>query len=143
MIYANYLELKEMTENKQLTDIYLICKGWYNKKLYGDELEVMNAYYHKHYSGCDDIVMDIPFALHLFLKPLALEIINRDPDKARFLFMNVLLNENNQLFADVMYRRIMYMISQCTVGTFDLSEYEDMFAKARACRYEDETLGII
>lgn len=132
-----------MTENKQLTDIYLICKGWYNKKLYGDELEAMNAYYHKHYSGCDDIVMDIPFALHLFLKPLTLEIINRDPDKVRFLFMDALLNENNQLFADVMYRRIMYMISQCTVGTFDLSEYEDMFAKAIACRYEDETLGII
>lgn len=132
-----------MTENKQLTDIYLICKGWYNKKLYGDELEAMNAYYHKHYSGCDDIVMDIPFALHLFIKPLALEIINREPDKARFLFMDVLLNENNQLFADVMYRRIMYMISECTIGTFDLSEYEDMFAKARACRYEDETLGII
>lgn len=132
-----------MTENKQLTDIYLICKGWYNKKLYGDELEAMNAYYHKHYSGCDDIVMDIPFALHLFLKPLALEIINREPDKARFLFMDVLLNENNQLFADVMYRRIMYMISECTIGTFDLSEYEDMFAKARACKYEDETIGII
>ena len=87
--------------------------------------------------------MDIPFALYLFLKPLTLEIINRDPDKARFLFMDVLLNENNQLFADVMYRRIMYMISQCTVGTFDLSEYEDMFAKARACRYEDDTLGIV
>lgn len=132
-----------MVENKQLTDIYLICKGWYNKKLYGDELEAMNAYYHKHYSGCDDIVMDIPFALHLFLKPLALEIINREPDKARFLFVDILLNENNQLFADVMYRRIMYMISQCTIGTFDLSEYEDMFAKARACKYEDETIGII
>ena len=84
MIYANYLELKEMAENKQLTDIYLICKGWYNKKLYDDELEAMNTYYHKHYSGCDDIVMDIPFALHLFLKPLALEIINRDPNKARY-----------------------------------------------------------
>lgn len=40
MIYANYLELKEMTENKQLTDIYLICKGWYNKKLYGDETDI-------------------------------------------------------------------------------------------------------
>lgn len=143
MIYVNCLELKEMVENKQLTDIYLICKGWYNKKLYGDELEAMNAYYHKHYSGCDDIVMDIPFAIHLFLKPLALEIINRDPDKARFLFTDVLLNENSQLFADVMYRRIMYMISECTIGTFDLSEYEDMFAKARVCKYEDETLGII
>ena len=130
-----------MTEN--LTDIYLICKGWYNKKLYGDELEAMNAYYHKHYPGCDDIVMDIPFALHLFLKPLALEIIKREPDKARFLFVDVLLNENNQLFADVMYRRMMYMISECMVGTFDLSEYEDMFTKARACKYEDETIGII
>ena len=143
MICVNCLELKEMVENKQLTDIYLICKGWYNKKLYDDELEVMNAYYHKHYLGCDDIVMDIPFAIHLFLKPLALEIINRDPDKARFLFMDILLNENNQLFADVMYRRIMYMISQCTIGMFNLSEYEDMFAKARACMYEDDTLGII
>lgn len=132
-----------MVENKQLTDIYLICKGWYNKKLCGDELEAMNAYYHKHYSGCDDIVMDIPFALHLFIKPLALEIINREPDKARFLFIDVMLNENNQLFADVMYRRIIHMISQCTIGTFDLSEYEDMFAKARACKYEDETIGII
>ena len=36
MTYANYLELKEMTENKQLTDTYLICKGWYNKRLLSD-----------------------------------------------------------------------------------------------------------
>lgn len=130
-----------MTVN--LTDIYLICKGWYNKKLYGDELEAMNAYYHKHYPGCDDIVMDIPFALHLFLKPLALEIIKREPDKARFLFVDVLLNENTELFSNVMYKRIIHMISQCTIGTFNLSEYEDMFAKAKECRYEDETFGII
>lgn len=40
MIYANYLELKEMTENKQLTGICLICKGWYNKKLYDDETDI-------------------------------------------------------------------------------------------------------
>ena len=118
-------------ENKQLTDIYLICKGWYNKKLYDDELEAMNAYYHKH------------FALHFFLKPLALEIINRKPDKARFLFVDVTLNENTELFPNVMYKRIIHMISQCTIGTFNLSEYQDMFTKAKACRYEDETLGII
>ena len=42
-----------------------------------------------------------------------------------------------------MYKRIIHMISQCTIGTFNLSEYEDMFAKAKACRYEEETLGII
>ena len=82
----------------------------------------MNAYYHKHYSGFDGIVMDIPFALHLFLKPLALEITNREPDKARFLFMDVTLNENTELFPNVMYRRIIHMIIQCTIGTFNLSE---------------------
>lgn len=130
-------------ENKTLTDIYLICKGWYNKKLYDDELEAMNAYYHKHYSGCDDVVMDTSFALHLFLKPLALEIINKKPDKARFLFMDVTLNENTEPFPNVMYRRIMHMIIQCTIGTFNLSEYEEMFDAAKECNYEDETLGII
>ena len=72
-------------ENKTLTDIYLICKGWYNNSLYKNELEAMNSYYHKHY-GCNDITVDVPFAFHLFLKPLALEIIKRDPDKAKFLF---------------------------------------------------------
>ena len=110
-------------ENKTLTDIYLICKGWYNKSLYKNELEAMNAYYHKHYSGCDDITVDVPFAFHLFLKPLALEIIKRDPDKVKFLFMDMPFGENNQLFVNVMYRRIIHMIIQCTIGTFNLSEY--------------------
>lgn len=130
-------------ENKTLTDIYLICKGWYNKSLYKNELEAMGTYYYKHYSGCDDITVDESFALNLFLKPLALEIIKRDPDKAKFLFTNVLFGENDQLFVDVMYRRIIYMIIQCTIGTFNLSEYEEMFDAAKECNYEDETLGII
>ena len=129
--------------DKILTDILMICKGWYNKCLWKDKLEAMDAYYHKHYLGCEDIVMDIPFALHLFLKPLALEIINRDPDKARFLFIDIMLNENNQLFADVMYRRIMYMISVCEEEIFDLSEYEDMINAAKECNYTDDTIGII
>lgn len=117
-------------ENKTLTDIYLICKGWYNKSLYKNELEAMNSYYHKHY-GCDDITVDVPFALHLFLYPLTLEIIKRDPDKAKFLFMDVTFGENNQLFVNVMYRRIIHMIIQCTIGIFNLSEYEEMFDAAK------------
>lgn len=129
-------------ENKTLTDIYLICKGWYNNSLYKNELEAMNSYYHKHY-GCNDITVDVPFAFHLFLKPLALEIIKRDPDKVKFLFMDVPFGENNQLFVNVMYRRIIHMIIQCTIGTFNLSEYEEMFDAAKECNYEDETLGII
>lgn len=64
MIYANYLELKEMTENKQLTDIYLICKGWYNKKLYGDELEAMNAYDSLHPINKKCLLNDCYNAIH-------------------------------------------------------------------------------
>ena len=34
-------------ENKTLTDIYLICKGWYNKKLYEDVYKKLTNTCHK------------------------------------------------------------------------------------------------
>ena len=51
-------------KDKILTDILLICKGWYNKTLYHNTLEAFNAYYHKYY-GCEDIAMDKAFAEYL------------------------------------------------------------------------------
>ena len=42
-----------------------------------------------------------------------------------------------------MYDRLMGLIQMIEHGVFDLSEYEDMFEKAKACNYEDETIGII
>ena len=38
--------------DKTLTNVLLISKGWY-KQLYKNELEALNAYYHKYY-GCED-----------------------------------------------------------------------------------------
>ena len=130
-------------KNKTLTDILVICKGWYNKELYNNPLEAMNAYYHKYY-GCEDIVMDKAFAEYLFLRPLALKAIEVKPTLARYIFepqFSVL--SKNEPFAEVMYDRLMGLIQMIERGMFDLSEYEDMFKIARACNYEDETIGII
>ena len=114
-------------KDKTLTDILVICKGWYNKELYNNPLEAMNAYYHKYY-GCEDIVMDKAFAEYLFLRPLALKAIEVKPTLARYIFepqFSVL--SKNEPFAEVMYDRLMGLIQMIEHGMFDLSEYEDMF----------------
>lgn len=130
-------------KDKTITDILLICKGWYNKTLYHNTLEALNAYYHKYY-GCEDITMDKAFAIFLFLKPLALRAIEIQPSLARYIFeptYSVIDNKEN--FSEVMYARLMGLIQMTEKGTFDLSEYKDMFAKAEECNYEDESIGII
>lgn len=129
-------------KDKTLTDILVICKGWYNKQLYKNPLEAFNAYYHKHY-GCEDIVMDKGFAEYLFLRPLALEAIKIKPTLARYIFEPSRSVFRREPFEEVMYDRLMGLIHMIDRGTFDLSEYEDMFEKAKACNYEDETIGII
>lgn len=35
-------------KDKTLTDIMLICKGWYNTEKYHSILEALNGYYHKY-----------------------------------------------------------------------------------------------
>ena len=130
--------------NKTLTDVLLICKGWYNKQLYKNELEAMNAYYHKYY-GCEDIIMDKAFAEYLFLRPIALKAIEIKPCLAIYIFEPICIKEieNKQSFSEIMYDRLMGLICMIEKGMFDLSEYEDMFEKVKSCDYEDETIGII
>ena len=131
--------------DKTLTDVLVICKGWYNKSLYHSTLEALDAYYHKYY-GCEDITMDKAFAVHLFLIPLALKAIEIKPSIARYIFdpmYSVITNSNKEPFSEVIYERLMGLIHMIETGMFDLSDYADMFAKAKECNYEDETIGII
>ena len=81
-------------KDKTLTDVLLICKGWYNKKLYHNILEDLNAYYHKYY-GCEDITMDKQFAMQLFLQPLVLKAIEIKPILAKYIFEPICNYENN------------------------------------------------
>lgn len=130
-------------KDKTLTDILLIAKGWYNKKIYNNPLEAFNAYYHKYY-GNEDITMDKAFAEYLFLRPLALKAIEIKPALARYIFepqFSVL--SKKEPFAEVMYDRLMGLIQMIEHGMFDLSEYGEMFEIAKVCGYEDETIGII
>ena len=130
-------------KDKTLTDVLLICKGWYNKKLYHNILEALNAYYHKYY-GCEDIIMDKAFAIFLFLKPLALRAIEIKPSLARYIFEpQYSVIDNKGIFSEVMYDRLICLVQTIETGMFDLSEYKNMFAKAEECNYEDESIGII
>ena len=126
-----------------MTDILLICKGWYDKTKYNDVLEAFNAYYHKHY-GCEDIIIDKAFAEYLFLRPLALHAIEVKPKLARYIFDPIYRPlDSKQAFEEIMYDRLIGLIQMIGKDTFDLSRYQEMFKKAEACNYEDETIGII
>lgn len=130
-------------KDKTLTDIMLICKGWYNKEKYHSVLEALNGYYHKYY-GCEDITMDKAFAEYLFLRPLALKAIEIKPTFARYIFEPTYsIINNKEIFSEVMYDRLMGLIQMVEKDMFDLSEYEEMFKKAEECDYEDESIGII
>lgn len=130
-------------KDKTLTDILVICKGWYNKELYHSVLEALNAYYHKHY-GCEDIEMDKTFAEYLFLRPIALKAIELDPALARYIFEPIYsIMDNKSPFSEVMYDRLLGLVQMIEHGTFDLSEYNEIFERAEKCDHEYESIGII
>lgn len=111
---------------KTYIEIMLICKGWYDENLYNNALDALNAYYHKHY-GCENIIMDKKFALHLFLQPLALEAIKRKPGLAVYLFepsYSMLIG--NDSFIDIMYERTMSLIINIVRGTFNVSVCDEI-----------------
>ena len=135
--------MQDKTITKTMTDVLMMCKGWYNKELYHDILEAFNAYYHKYY-GCEDIIMDKAFAEYLFLRPLALKAIEIKPTLARYIFDPIYsIIDNKSPFSEIMYDRLMGLIQMITKDMFDLSEYEDMIKKAKECNYEDNSSGII
>mgnify|MGYP004640633017 CR=1 FL=1 len=131
-------------EDKRLTDVLLICKGWYNKNLYQNILEALNAYYHKYY-GCDNISMDKNFAMHLFLQPLALKAIEIKPTLAKYIFNPIcpICNCENESYTDRMYKQLLGLIMMITSDMFDLNDYQNMIKKAEDSHYQDKTIGII
>lgn len=130
-------------KDKTLTDIMLICKDWYNKEKYHSVLEALNGYYHKYY-GHENIIMDKAFAEYLFLRPLVLTAIEIKPTLARYIFEPIYSPlDNKEPFIDIMYNRLIGLIQMIDKDMFDLSDYQDMFDKAKKCNYEDDTIGII
>lgn len=66
-------------------DIFMICKGWYDKDKYTTVLDAFNAYYHAHYRHME-INMDFELALKLFLKPTVEYYLELNPDKIMNFF---------------------------------------------------------
>ena len=132
-------------KDNTLIDIMLICKGWYNKQLYKDKLSDMQAYYDKYYTyGESQVELTKDFALHLFLEPLVLEAIKKDPNLIYYIFNRNRNDINCKDFTTEMYDRCLTLISNIKKDTFEFDKkYLDMFEKAKKCNYEDETIGII
>ena len=88
--------------------------------------------------------MDKSFAIHLFLKPLVLKAIEIKPTLAIYIFEPTYSAiSSKEQFSEVMYDRLMGLAQMIEKGMFDLSEYEEIFAKAKECNYKDESIGII
>lgn len=68
--------MKPYSDSSLCKDITWLCKGWYSAKEYPTLLDAFNAYYHKHYSGCDDIKMSYALANRLFLYPTVMAFLN-------------------------------------------------------------------
>ena len=68
--------MKPYSDSSLCKDITWLCKGWYSAKEYPTLLVAFNAYYHKHYSGCDDIKMSYALANRLFLYPTVMAFLN-------------------------------------------------------------------
>ena len=132
-------------KDNTLIDIMLICKGWYNKQLYKDKLSDMQAYYDKYYTyGESQVELTKDFALHLFLEPLVLEAIKKDPNLIYYIFNRNRNDINCKDFTTEMYDRCLTLIANIKKDTFEFDKkYLDMFEKAKKCNYEDETIGII
>ena len=129
-----------MITDETLTDIIMICHGWYNRKIYKNELEAMNAYYKKYYHA-GDIVFSKDFALHLFLRPLVLQAIEEKPFLARYLFQPVRNDEANKPFSEIMYDRSVALVCNLRKDEWDGSRYEETIKKHQE-EDSDEGIGI-
>lgn len=66
------------------------------------------------------------------------------PALARYIFEPTYsIIGNKEVFAEVMYDRLLRLIHMIEKDMFDLSEYVDMYVKAVDCDYKDDSIGII
>lgn len=133
--------MKPYSDNKLCKDIIMICKWRYDMDKYPTLLSAFDAYYHKHYSGCDDIQMTHEFAIKLFLYPAAMALLNSN--KVYDFLKNIILDKSyaetfnhTTDFNHVLFERLALWIATsptqfinpqtCTIEwVVDLSEYGD------------------
>lgn len=109
---------------KFLTDIYALCKSWYDENKYPTLLKALNEYYHKEY-GNENFEISKDFALQLFIYPLVTEIINRNPKMVNYIFNPAIEefdNTQNMSIHDIMYARCLTLIHNTKKDTFDIPD---------------------
>ena len=116
--------MKPYSDSKLCKDIIMLCKIRYNTTKYPILLSVFDAYYHKHYSGCDDIKMTYAFANRLFLYPTVLAFLN--DENIQTCLQNIVLEQtlaerlnNITDFQQVLFERMSTWIMLQSVKEID------------------------
>ena len=86
--------MEPYSDSKLCKDIIMLCKIRYDTTKYPTLLSAFDAYYHKHYSGCDDITMTHAFANRLFLYPAVLAFIN--DENIQTCLQNIVLEQTSE-----------------------------------------------
>ena len=85
--------MKPYSDSKLCKDIIMLCKIRFDITRYASLLCVFDAYYHKFYSGCDDIKMTYAFANRLFLYPTVLAFLN--DENIQTCLQNIVLEQTS------------------------------------------------
>lgn len=116
--------MKPYSDSRLCKDIIMLCKIRYDTTKYPTLLSAFDAYYHKHYSGCDDIKMTYAFANKLFLYPAVLAFIN--DENIQTCLQNIVLEQTwaerlNNLtdFQQVLFERMSAWIMLQSVKEVD------------------------
>lgn len=116
--------MEPYSDSKLCKDIIMLCKIRYDTTKYPTLLSVFDAYYHKHYSGCDDIKMTYAFANRLFLYPTVLAFLN--DENIQTCLQNIVLEQtleerlnNITDFQQVLFERMSTWIMLQSVKEID------------------------
>ena len=116
--------MEPYSDSKLCKDIIMLCNIRYDTTKYPTLLSAFDAYYHKHYSGCDDITMTYAFANRLFLYPTVLAFLN--DENIQTCLQNIVLEQtpaerlnNITDFQQVLFERMSTWIMLQSVKEID------------------------
>lgn len=101
-----------------MTDVILLCKGWYNKDKYPTLLDALKEYYRRNYSENMEQYLNERFITEVILKNVMEDIVTRYPDRMYgfinpYLFYGSLFivpdESNNDYYYSLFYRIVHFL----------------------------------
>lgn len=108
----------------EMTDILLICKGWYDKGKYRNLQDALEAYARRLYMTDNRITKQ--YIADNILAPVVQAVIGMRPDMFSYIIRDVTPAAVTDGYYDTMYHRMTSLLINTPRGVFDLSPYDAM-----------------